>query len=192
MILVALVVYLSIVSRVASATDPLDHNEKIFKQASIAAAATLLLLLVGSYLSGVAEAKQAGSVVPDWPLMNGKLIPDLGVQIYALHFLHRVLAVVVAVVVVLLAVRLIRLKDQLPVQAKLAHAAVGLFALQILIGALNIWTHLNPLVVTAHLLTGALIWSSLVSIAVVSHPALESALTRERRSSRSALAEAAS
>jgi heme A synthase len=53
------------------------------------------------------------------------------------------------------------------------HAALGLFAVEILIGALNVWTDLNAAAVTAHLLTGALIWSSLVAVAVSSHPALQ-------------------
>jgi heme A synthase len=50
---------------------------------------------------------------------------------------------------------------------------MGLFSIEILIGALNVWTDLNPAAVTAHLLTGALIWSCLVAVAVASHPALQ-------------------
>jgi heme A synthase len=105
--------------------------------------------------------------------MNGHLIPDLSLPLAALHFLHRALALVVAIIVGVAGVRVIRRRDEFPLQAKLMHAAMGLFGTEIAIGALNVWTKLNAAAVTAHLLTGALIWSSLVAVAVASHPALQ-------------------
>src|SRR5947209_6202788 len=48
---------------------------------------TFLLLLVGAYVRG----ENAGLAFPDWPLMNGRLIPHLGEHATA-HFLHRLLA----------------------------------------------------------------------------------------------------
>jgi heme A synthase len=141
----------------------------ISNQASFAASCVLVLLLVGSYVSG----RGAGNVFPDWPLMNGRLIPDLSFQLAALHFFHRALALIVGVVVAVVGVRVLRLKEQLPLQAKMIHTALGLFAIEIVIGAVNVWTDLNAAAVTAHLLTGALIWTSLVGVAVTSHPALQ-------------------
>jgi heme A synthase len=76
-------------------------------------------------------------------------------------------------VVAVVGIRVLRLKEQLPLQAKLIHTAMGLFAIEILIGAINVWTDLNAAAVTAHLLTGALIWTCLVGVAVTSHPALQ-------------------
>jgi heme A synthase len=145
-----------------------------------------VLLLVGSYVSG----RGAGNVFPDWPLMNGKVVPDLSVALFAIHFLHRVLAAIVGVLVAILAVRVIRRKREFPVQARLAHAALGLFALEILIGAGNVWTNLNSAFVTAHLLTGALIWASVAGIAIVSHPALSSVGAERPARARRAVAEA--
>jgi cytochrome c oxidase assembly protein subunit 15 len=174
MLLLALLVYISaaafaISGRVAAS------DLAVSNQASLAASCVLVLLLVGSYVSG----RGAGNVFPDWPLMNGRLIPDLSFQLAALHFLHRALALIVGIVVAVVGVRVLHRKEQLPVQATLIHTALALFAVEVLIGALNVWTDLNAAAVTAHLLTGALIWSSLVGVAVTSHPALQGVADRE-------------
>ena len=148
----------------------------VARRASFAAAGVLVLLMVGSYVGGTPGA---GLAFGDWPLMGGRLIPDLSSEPGALHFVHRALAVLVGAVVAVVGVGIIRRKADLPLQARLAHVALGLFALEILIGAANVWTRLNAVVVTAHLLVGALIWASLVGIAVASHR-----LTWERSSER--------
>jgi cytochrome c oxidase assembly protein subunit 15 len=158
---------------------PIASDKQVSTWATVAAATVLVLLMVGSYVSG----KGAGNVFNDWPLMGGKVIPDLSVQLYALHFLHRVLAVVVGVVVAIVCLRVIRRKEELVVQAKLAHAAMGFFAAEILIGAGNVWTNLNAAVVTLHLLTGALIFASLSGIAIVSHPRIARAASERHRAS---------
>jgi heme A synthase len=167
MLLLGLLVYITAaafaVSGRLAATDASISN-----LAGFAASCVLLLLLVGSYVSG----RGAGRVFDDWPLMNGRLVPDLGFQLGALQFLHRALALVVGVVVAFVAIRVIRRKGELSLQAKLMHTAAGLYGVEILIGALNVWTNLNAAAVTFHLLTGALIWTSLVGTAVASHPAL--------------------
>jgi heme A synthase len=140
------------------------------------AGAVFLLLLLGSYVSG----RDAGYVFPDWPLMNGKLIPNLDVQVQAIHFLHRGYAAIVGVVLVMFVIGMSRRKAEFPLAARLAHVAAGLFAVEVLIGALNVWTKLNSIAVTFHLLIGALIWGSLVGAAVVTSPALERVASSRR------------
>jgi heme a synthase len=167
MLLLGLLVYIT-AAGFASSGKLAPSDESISKQTGFGASSVLLLMLVGSYVSG----RGAGNVFNDWPLMNGKLVPDLGFQLAALHFLHRALALIVAVIVVAVALKVIRRKEELPLQATLIHAAIGLFGLEILIGALNVWTNLNAAAVTAHLLVGSLIWASLVGAAATSHPAM--------------------
>ncbi len=177
MTLVALLIYLTAAAYAVSFEGAITSDASLSRAAQIASAAVLALLLVGSYVSG----RGAGNVFNDWPLMGGKLVPDLSVQLYALHFAHRVLAVVVGAVVAIVCVRAIRQKKALPLQAKLAHAAIGLFAVEILIGAGNVWTNLNAAVVTLHLLTGALIFATLAAIAIVSHPQILTAASEKTR-----------
>jgi cytochrome c oxidase assembly protein subunit 15 len=165
---VAILIYITAASAVVDGRFDPPVDAPAGRLATLAAGSVLALLLVGSYVSG----RGAGAAFPDWPLMNGKLIPDLGNQLYAIHFLHRALAVVVGAVVAAIAWQTLKRKGELPLQARFAHAAIGLFVLEVAIGAANVWTGLNAAFVTAHLLVGALIWGSLVSMAIVSHPIL--------------------
>lgn len=167
--LVALLVY---ITGAASAFDgklPEKRDPLVSRSAMWMSGAVFLLLLLGSYVSG----RDAGYVFPDWPLMNGRLIPNLDVQVQAIHFLHRGYAAVVGVLLVLFVIRMSRRKEEFPLAARLTHVAAGLFAVEVLIGAVNVWTRLNSIAVTFHLLIGALIWGSLVGVVVVTSPALE-------------------
>jgi heme a synthase len=175
MALLATLVYVTIAVYANGADLPSDRA--LSRQSAFAAAAVLALLLVGSYLSGLSE----GSVFDDWPLMNGKLLPALSSEAVTAHVIHRYLAALVGAVVVVVASRSVRLKRRLPVPARFAHVAVGLFAMEIAIGALNVWTNLNEVVVTLHLATGAAIWGSLVAMTVTAHPTLARATTERRR-----------
>jgi heme A synthase len=132
--------------------------------------------MVGSYVSSWPDRP------PAWPLIDGRLIPDLSNSVFLVHFIHRVLAVAVAVLLFVFCLRVIRQKEGHPLGARFANAALGLFVIEILVGAANVWTDLNSVIVTTHLLLGGLIWSSLIALAVVTGPALESA--EERRTLR--------
>ncbi|MDQ4142127.1 MAG: COX15/CtaA family protein [Actinomycetota bacterium] len=169
MLLLGLLVYLSTAALVLEGRLEVQSDPKTRNGSRGAAAMVLLLLLVGSYVTGIG----AGDVFPDWPLMNGRAIPDLGVHEHAAHFVHRVLAAVTGVIVAVVALRVIRDKDRLRHQARFAHAALGLFAVEVLIGAANVWTDLAAGWVTAHLAIGAAIWASLVGVSVLSDPALQ-------------------
>ena len=173
MALLATLVYITIATRATGPESPSDRG--LSRQSAVAAGAVLALLLVGSYLSGLAE----GSVFDDWPLMNGKLLPPLSSTAVVAHVVHRYLAALVGVVVVAAALRSMRVRERLPIPARYARIAAGMFAVEVAIGALNVWTNLNEVVVTFHLATGAAIWGSLVAMTVTAHPTLARA-TSER------------
>jgi heme a synthase len=168
LLLVGVLVYL--VTAASPAGDGAARSDRtLSRQAAMAAAAVWLLLLSGSYVTGA----DAGYVFPDWPLMNGTLLPNLAVEANAIHWAHRVLAGLVGVAVFLFTGVVVRRKRDMPDAARLAHAVAGGYLLQILIGAANIWSRLNAVVVTAHLLVGALLFGGLVGISVVLHPSLQ-------------------
>lgn len=178
MALLALLVHLTATAYALEGRLDVPSDREISRRSAFAAGSVLILLLVGSYVTG----RDAGVVFSDWPLMGGRLVPDLSVDVYAIHFLHRALAAVAGVVVVLTAIPVMRRKGELPLQARLARLAVGLYGMEIVVGALNVWTELNSAAVAIHLGLGALIWMSLIGVAVVSRPALvrEEALARVR------------
>lgn len=163
--LLALLIYIS-----ATVRGPVDHagDASLSKRARFAAGSVFLLLLVGSYVSGT----DAGYAFSDWPLMDGSLIPDLGIEAKAIHFFHRALAAIVGVVVFVVAFDILRKGAEFPAARGFAHAAAGLFALEVAIGALNVWTRLNAGAVTAHLAIGAAIWGTLVAASFVTSPAV--------------------
>lgn len=143
-------------------------DASVSRRAAFAAGSVLVLLLVGSFVSGT----DSGLAFPDWPLMNGAVFPNLAANEQAIHFLHRALAAIVGVIVVTVCFGVIRRKQELPAAARFAHIAIGLFALEVVIGAANVWTGLNAALVTAHLAIGALIWTSLVGMSAAARPAV--------------------
>ena len=168
MALVGVLVHLTIKSHVLDGKLTPSPAPSVSRRAGIAAGSVLLLLLVGSYVSG----RDAGYVFPDWPLMNGALVPDLSVDLYAIHFFHRALAAIVGLIVAAALLPIVRDRSADALQKRLAYAAGGLYLLQVLIGAANVWTKLNAGFVTAHLLAGALIWASLFGLAVAARPSV--------------------
>jgi heme a synthase len=164
MSLVALLIYIVITSAEESGSRLGPQDPRISRRTAFAAGAVLMLMLVGSYVTG----RGAGYVFADWPLMDGRLVPDLGNELFAIHFLHRALAGIVGVIVAIICIDVIRRRDEFPLQARLASAALALYLLEVGIGALNVFTELNAAAVTAHLALSSLIWGSLVAAAVVS------------------------
>ena len=140
-------------------------DQTVARLAAWASAAVFVLLIVGSYTSDY-------GYMPGWPLQHGRFVPNIGVEREAVHFLHRILAVVVAVIVVWVAVQIVR-RSRLELVRRLARIAAALFIVEIFIGALNVWTVLNPIVVMFHLAAGAGIWAALVAIAAATSPVIE-------------------
>lgn len=130
--------------------------------ARVVAAASFALLVLGAYVRG----SGAGLAFPDWPLMEGTALPELSSGREALQFGHRLGAAAVGVLVTALAIRARRRSDRPAVV--LATVAAVLFAIQVLIGAANVWTRLAAPAVVAHVVVSSLIWGSLVGVASAS------------------------
>jgi len=182
MALLALVLY------IALTTDDrgVATDARTARRATRVAVGVFLLLLVGSYMSGAG----AGYVFPDWPLMDGRVIPDLAVEGKALHFLHRVLAAIVGLVVLHNAIATSRSERKSRASVALAHGALALFTIEALIGAANVFTGGNDAFVTLHLAMGAGIWATLVSQAIVTRAAANESVAETSRSAEPALGSA--
>jgi heme A synthase len=114
-------------------------------------------------------------------LMNGRLIPDLSIEANAIHFLHRALAAITGIGLLVFGIGVLRRKAELRLQARLTHVALGSFALEIVVGAANVWSRLDPSFVTLHLALGTIIWASVAGIAIVSRPGFMEAAGVARR-----------
>jgi len=119
-------------------------------------------MLVGSTVTG----HDAGLAFPDFPLMDGRLLPDLTLTTAKLQVLHRGLAMVVGVVVVLIWLRARRTQWTHPTVTRLAGYASGLVVVQIALGVANVWNRLSALTVVPHLAVGSLLWGVMFLLAL--------------------------
>ena len=117
---------------------------------------TTLALLVQLLLGATVRHNGAGLAIPDFPLAFGALVPPLGSFPIAIHFLHRVGAVVVALLAGVTVWTAIR--EDATGFLRLPAAAMGLLvAVQILLGGTVIWSEKAVPITTLHLVVGALL-----------------------------------
>jgi len=136
-------------------------------------AATTACLVYGQLVLGaVMRHTGAGLAIPDFPLALGRVVPPLGTPEVAIHFFHRLGALVVALAVGALAVRLHRLGGSARTGGLAApvHLAILLVLVQITLGALTVLSRLSVVPATAHVVTGALLLATSVVLAVRSAP----------------------
>jgi heme A synthase len=79
-------------------------------------------------------------------------------------------------------VALIALAAVRRVRSPLLWAAGGVLALQVLLGALNVWLGEHPALIVAHLVTGTLLWAIVLSATLRLLPAPAGATMRSTRS----------
>ncbi len=119
-----------------------------------------LLPLLG--IGALVRERGAGLAFGDWPLMAGRLVPSLSDGGAALHFTHRLLAVLVAGHLVGLGLRARR--DRRSDVRVLAFGGIALFVSQAALGAANVWTRLHPVAVVGHGAIAFVTWSVFVAL----------------------------
>ncbi len=128
------------------------------------ALATWLLMAVGS----ATRVMNAGLACPDWPLCYGQAVPlrQMNLQVF-LEWFHRLDAGVIGVSTLWLVGRSWQWRQDLPKWLPIASlAALLLICLQALLGGLTVTELLRFDIVTAHLGTALLFFSSLLTIYV--------------------------
>ena len=122
-----------------------------------AALATTILVYVQILVGATMRHSEAGLAIPDFPLMFGGIIPDHWDSKIAVHFAHRVGALVVTLAILGSAARVWsrhRLQRELIGPATLL---VALVAVQIGLGAFTIWSGRAVWINSAHVVCGALV-----------------------------------
>ena len=142
-----------------------DSSPGFGRLAATASATTLLLMLAGSYVSGAEYGLACGG----WPLCNGELVPSVSSTSVQVHFLHRLLALVVGLVLLALVWLGFRERSRSLVAWRLTAGAFGVYLVQALIGAANVWTELSDPVGAVHLGVGTLLWLTLALLNIRVH-----------------------
>jgi cytochrome c oxidase assembly protein subunit 15 len=131
-----------------------DSQRPALQSLTIATTALVFLQLL---LGAVMRHTKSGLAIPDFPLAFGKIIPPFESAGIAIHFAHRVGALLVTVAICWTVVRIFRHHRHERRLLRPALLLAFVLVLQLTLGALTIWTQKAVLPTTAHVATGALI-----------------------------------
>jgi cytochrome c oxidase assembly protein subunit 15 len=138
------------------AADPAARPVPLRAGAGLVAGVLFVQLLLGAWVAGL----NAGHAASDWPLMNGRLVPEAdwsnGVLFtltndpFVIHFMHRWWAWI-AVAALVWQARAVRKTDRL--ESVLVHTAFGTM---VLLGIATVMSGVSLWIAAAHQLVGAL------------------------------------
>jgi len=112
-----------------------------------------LQLLLGAWM----RHTQSGLAIPDFPLAFGGLVPEFTDYHVAIHFAHRLGAILVVTMIAWTFTRLYRQHRQERLLFRPAVVLLLLVCAQLTLGAFTIWTEKSPFITSAHVAMGALI-----------------------------------
>jgi len=164
----------------AAATAARGAETSVSPQLVAMATATTAAIYGQLILGALTRHTKAGYAISDFPLANGRLIPDLTPPLVAIQFVHRLGALVVAVLIVALAVRAWRERQALGGTARIALLLAVLAALQVALGAAAVMTRLAVLPATAHVTTGAAVLGVSLLFTLFCHRRARLAVTSPR------------
>ena len=151
-------------SRLSTQADSAARIQSIFCGVFFGLAClTLALMALGSST----RVMNAGLSCPDWPLCFGTLVPteQMNLQVF-LEWFHRLIASSVGLIMIAVNVAVYGFRRQLPKWLPFgALGALGLVICQGILGGLTVTELLRFDIVTAHLATGLLFFSTLLAIA---------------------------
>ena len=159
MALTVLAITIAIADRAANGALPSVARGGQIGLVAVTGLAIFAQMLLGSWVSGTG----AGLAFYDFPLMDGSLWPPILANGQFVQVAHRGLAVAVALLVVWMARRVLRaFTARYP--RRLAALAVLLIAIQLGLGAANVWSRLSAVFVVPHLAVGAALWATTVML----------------------------
>ena len=149
------------------------------------AATTAILVYVQILLGATMRHTGAGLAIPTFPLAYGSVIPPVWTTGIAIHFAHRVGALVVVAAIVATAVHVWRHERGRTELVRPAALLVLFVCSQATLGALVVISKLHPIVNTAHVVNGALVLGTSVVLALRAYRAAASRTQESGAPSRS-------
>jgi cytochrome c oxidase assembly protein subunit 15 len=122
-----------------------------------AALVTTILIYLQILVGATMRHSDAGLAIPDFPLMFGGVLPDHWDPKIAVHFAHRVGALVVTLAITGTAVRVWSRHRRQPHLIGPVTLLVTLVAVQIVLGAFTVWSRRAVWINSAHVVCGALV-----------------------------------
>jgi heme A synthase len=175
MLLLGLLLY---IVRTTRGVEPVDGGPRLRALATAASVAVLCTIVAGGYMAGTQNYGRADYQLGDgahhacgkeFPSCNGDFMPFGDSRLVDIHLTHRFFMYVASILVIALVVVALRRRTAV----RYAWALAGLLALQVLVGALNVWLDEYELLILAHLALGTLLWAASLSMTLQLAPARE-------------------
>jgi cytochrome c oxidase assembly protein subunit 15 len=131
-----------------------------------AATATSALIYLQILVGAAMRHTGAGLAIPDFPLMFGGLVPDHWSPRIAVHFAHRLGALLVLLGIVATAAHIWHHHRRQRALVRPAILILGLVALQITLGGLTVLSQRNVWINSAHVVCGALVLTTSLVISL--------------------------
>jgi heme A synthase len=180
MLLLGLLLY---IVRTTRGVEPVDGGPRLRALATAASVAVLCTIVAGGYMAGTQNYGRVDYQLGDgahhacgkeFPSCNGDFMPFGESRLVDIHLTHRFLMYVASILVIALVVVALRRR----IAVRYAWALAGLLALQVLVGALNVWLDEYELLILAHLALGTLLWAASLSMTLQLSPARERSARR--------------
>jgi heme A synthase len=173
MLLLGLLIYLVRATRPETiGREPVDGGRRFRPLAVAASTAVLLTIVAGGYMAGTQNYGRADYRIGDgahhacgkeFPTCNGDFMPFGEARLVDIHLTHRAFMYIASALVIALVVLALR-RQPSPGVVRHAQALGGLLALQIVLGALNVWLDEYELLILAHLAVGSLLWATAIAL----------------------------
>jgi cytochrome c oxidase assembly protein subunit 15 len=137
----------------ATASRPRVDDAGLRRQMVTLTAAIYAQMLLGAWM----RHSGAGLAIPDFPLMFGHALPPVWTPAIALHFAHRLGALIVTALVLLTVVAIWRRHGDRPELVRPSWLLVMFVATQVTLGALVVLSGKQPVINTLHVATGGLV-----------------------------------
>jgi len=148
--------------------------------AIVATGFVLCTIVAGGYMAGTQNYGRADYQIGDgahhacgkeFPSCNGDFMPFGDSRLVDIHLTHRFFMYIASILVIALVVVALRRR----VAVRYAWALAGLLAVQVLVGALNVWLDEYELLILLHLALGTLLWATSLGMTLQLSPARERA-----------------
>jgi heme A synthase len=152
--------------------DPPDPGPRYRPLAWTASVLVFLTIVAGGYMAGTQNYGRADYQLGDgahhacgkeFPTCNGEFMPFGEARLVDIHLTHRFFMYLAVLAVLALAVLTIRRRPGGGL-VRSAWVALGLLAVQVLVGALNVWLEEYEVLIVLHLALGTLLWWTVASM----------------------------
>jgi heme A synthase len=188
MLILGLLIYIWRASRPETIGAPAPETTRGFRRLAIGTQALVLLTVIaGGYMAGTQKYGREDYQLGDgahhacgreFPTCNDGFLPFGSSRLVDIHLTHRVFMYLTTIAIVVLVVLALRRRIGGGVGSS-ARMLGALLAVQLLVGALNVWLEEYEVLILAHLTLGALLWatSAMLTMQLYRVPAPERAMT---------------